>query len=175
MIFHASSPQKGDRVSSYIIFRWLLINNYTLIPTSTDVHSKIIFKLLFCHDRNWQKYDNTIILYPCCAVKLMHTYIPRFSPIEAELVVSIRWWIILPPGYISNHPTGSSLLRLTGMTLIFTTSRGHSDPGWGINAKSCRNVHLSKFGIKVPLKWYIIQESLCQQRSTKPRTHTQKI
>ncbi len=68
--------------------------------------------------------------------------------------------------------TGSSLLRLTGLTLIFTTSHGHSNPGWGINAKSCRNVHLSKFGIKVPLKWYIRQGSLCQQRSTKPCTHT---
>lgn len=27
-----------------------------------------------------------------------------FSPIGAELVVSIRWWIILAPGYISHHP-----------------------------------------------------------------------
>ncbi len=69
---------------------------------------------------------------------------------------------------------GSSLLRLKGLTLIFTMSRGHSDPGWGINAKSCRNVHLSKFGIKVPLTWYIIQGSLCQPRSTKPCTHTHR-
>ncbi len=27
-----------------------------------------------------------------------------FSPIGAELVVSIRWWITLAPGYISHHP-----------------------------------------------------------------------
>lgn len=119
-------------------------------------------------------------MFPCWTVKLMRKYTVslRFSPIGAELEVSVRQWIILAPGCISHHPTGSSLLRLTGLTLIFTTSRGHSDPGWGINAKSCRNVPLSNFGIKVPLNWYIIQGSLCQQRLTKPcahaHTHTQK-
>lgn len=94
----------------------------------------------------WHSTHSVLLLYifPSYAVKLMHAYIPERLPDWSR-----TYGISQKVSYIGTRlhqpsSTGSSLLRLTGLTLIFTTSRGHSDPGWGINAKKLQKCELVK-------------------------------